>query len=308
MQLETWFPPLFHGFSQQVFFFRFVENRHHIWSGSTFKQHPLRSSWKPLEVDHIRWQQKHLQDSPTHRGAIVHRHCDKFTNFGNFLASLAHTFLVKLVATFIGPEIAILFAIFTNKWQEWFFFVNKDGCWYCFRVFSKMQVFDSCCKKRAKLTNQTTKLPKLDNCFIFECCNLAAMYVDASVEAPQWCQCGSCVTFRSEVFRNMARMDTSDQPLWGPLSRIFVASVCWVQSHGSNEKMRNFIGNKCIDLPDQLDCFKDCMRPQTKTSQVFLVAVGRFMLQLWERIMVLQTLQCGYLYVSKGGYISIYII
>lgn len=160
MQLETWFPPLFRGFSQQVFFFRFVENRHHIRSGSTFKQHPLRSSWKPLEVDHIRWQQKHLQDSPTHRGAIVHRHCDKFTNFGNFLASLAHTFLVKLVATCIGPEIAILFAMFTNKWQEWLFFVNKDGCWYCFRVFSKMQVFDSCCKK-SKTHKPNNKVAKI---------------------------------------------------------------------------------------------------------------------------------------------------
>ena len=75
--------PDFPCFSQQVFFCRFVGNRHQIRSGSTFKQHPLSSSWKPLEVDHIRWQQKHLQDSPTHRGAIVHGEFDKFTNFGN---------------------------------------------------------------------------------------------------------------------------------------------------------------------------------------------------------------------------------
>ena len=43
MQLETWFPR-FSMLFPTSFFFRFVENRHHIRSGSTFKQHPLRSS------------------------------------------------------------------------------------------------------------------------------------------------------------------------------------------------------------------------------------------------------------------------
>lgn len=59
---------------------------------------------------------------------------------------------------------------------------------------------------------------------------------------------------------------------------------------------------KYIDIILIVIVFKDRMRPQTKTSQVFLVALGRFMLQLSERIMVLQTLQCGYLYGSKCGY------
>lgn len=85
------------------------------------------------------------------------------------MASLVHTFLVKLVATFIGPEIAILFAMFTNNWQVWFFFVNKDGCWYCFRVFQKCRSL-ILVVRRTKLTNQTTTLRQLDdNCFIFEC-------------------------------------------------------------------------------------------------------------------------------------------
>lgn len=51
--------------------------------GPCFSRFQILSSWKQLEVDNIRWQHKHLQYSPTHRGAIVHWQCDKFTNFGS---------------------------------------------------------------------------------------------------------------------------------------------------------------------------------------------------------------------------------
>lgn len=168
------------------------------------------------------------------------------------MASLVHTFLVKLVATFIGPEIAISFAMFANKWQVWFSFVNKDGfegkSWHVFKN-AGLWFF---VVRRTKLTNQTTTLRQLDdNCFIFECSNLAAMYVDASVKPhvmPVQQLCHFQVGSVSQHGQNRHIRPT----FMGSL----VENFCCVSLLSTKPRQQwedeKFIGNKCIELPDQL--------------------------------------------------------
>ena len=142
-------------------------------------------------------------------------------NLTNSLTLAIHGKSSSYISSEVGgnihwPEIAISFAMFANKWQVWFSFVNKDGfegkSWHVFKN-AGLWFF---VVRRTKLT---TKQQRWDNwmiiaSFLSALISLLCMWMPQSSHT--WCQCSSCVTFRSEVFRNMARIDTSDPPLWVP--------------------------------------------------------------------------------------------